>query len=140
MEFIQEWRSNVDESPKCVFYKEIKHDFILEPFIYRLPIYLALYLIKFRTCNHKLEIEVGRYVNTERSERKCKMCNINSIGDEYHLIFECSNEKIVKLRKKYIPSKLLKNANMSRFVNLFSLFNKNVYIRLCKFLKFTDVF
>ena len=40
-------------------------------------------LIRYRTSNHRLPIEVGRYVNLERNDRKCELCNVNDIGDEY---------------------------------------------------------
>ena len=38
---------------------------------------------KFRTCNHKLPIEVGRYTNTPRINRICHFCNNNTLCDEF---------------------------------------------------------
>ena len=35
---------------------------------------------------HKLNIELGRYNNIERSERICTLCDAKEIEDEYHLI------------------------------------------------------
>jgi hypothetical protein len=45
---------------------------------------------KFRVSDHSLEIESGRYKNITREERKCKNCNLNEIGDEYHFFLKCS--------------------------------------------------
>ena len=40
----------------------------------------------FRTCNHRLPIETGRWVNIPRNE---KVPDI--IGDEFHYIFNCTS-------------------------------------------------
>jgi hypothetical protein len=40
---------------------------------------------KFRVSDHSLEIESGRYKNITREERIRKNCNLNEIGDEYHI-------------------------------------------------------
>ncbi len=55
----------------------------------RLPESKHIPLIKFRTTNHKLPIETGRWNNIELSERKCNKCNMNTIGDEFHYLLEC---------------------------------------------------
>jgi hypothetical protein len=40
--------------------------------------------------DYSLEIESGRYKNITREERKCKNCNLNEIGDEYHFFLKCT--------------------------------------------------
>ena len=45
---------------------------------------------KFRVSDHSLEIESGRYKNIRREERKCRNCNLNEIGDEYHFFLKCT--------------------------------------------------
>ena len=45
---------------------------------------------KFRVSDHSLEIESGRYKSITREERKCKNCNLNEIGDEYHFFLKCT--------------------------------------------------
>jgi hypothetical protein len=45
---------------------------------------------KFRVSDYSLEIESGRYKNITREERKCKNCNLNEIGDEYHFFLKCT--------------------------------------------------
>ena len=42
---------------------------------------------KQKMSSHKLEIE--RYRNIERSERKCTYCSANEIEDEYHFLLTC---------------------------------------------------
>ena len=42
---------------------------------------------QFRLGNTKLPAETGRWVNIDRNERYCTLCNRNEIGDEFHLLF-----------------------------------------------------
>ena len=46
---------------------------------------------KFRTSNHKLMIEYGRYCTPKIPEhlRLCQYCSINEIKDEQHLMLNC---------------------------------------------------
>ena len=39
-------------------------------------------LSRFRVCSHSLEIETGRYHNIDRNDRKCKLCNQNTVESE----------------------------------------------------------
>ena len=55
---------------------------------------------KFRLSDHSLPIEFGRRLNIPVEKRFCKKCDMNKIGNEYHLISECSNSLIVNLREK----------------------------------------
>ena len=48
-----------------------------------------LTLCKFRTTNHNLPIEHGRWNNIPRENRKCNLCNLEEIGDEFHYILNC---------------------------------------------------
>ena len=102
--------------------------FVLESYLYRIPFKFARYILKFRTCNHNLEIEVGRYTNLERHERISKNCTLNVLGDEYHLFYDCSNVNIAALRWKFIPQDIRNNRSMYNFVNIFSNLSD---IKLC---------
>ena len=55
-------------------------------------------LCKFRTINHKLPIEIGRWTNIQRDRRNCKLRNSKDLGDEYHYIMMCT-EMSVKRNK-----------------------------------------
>ena len=41
---------------------------------------------KFRTSNHRLPIEVGRWANVERHNRTLALCNLCNIGLENKVI------------------------------------------------------
>ena len=46
-------------------------------------------LSKFRLSSHDLEIERGRHVNTNRSDRLCRFCSGTYIENEYHVLLVC---------------------------------------------------
>ena len=84
--------------------------------------------MKFRTCNHKFPIEIGRYSNTPRQERFCKLCDQICIGDEFHYMLECS--KVKPLRTKYLSSVYTARPNVLKFANLLGSDNYRTLISL----------
>ena len=64
-----------------------------------LPDALKYIVCTFRTVNHKLPIETGRYTRIPRNERVCKMCNSGQLGDEYH--FSLEYPALKELRNKF---------------------------------------
>ena len=66
-----------------------KTDINLEKYIINLNSSLFYSMIRYRTANHKLPIETGRWNNTDLSERNCKLCTKNDLGDEYHYLLRC---------------------------------------------------
>ena len=48
---------------------------------------------RFRTSNHRLPIEVGRWENVERHNRLCQLCQSGEIGDELHYVLQCNCKK-----------------------------------------------
>ena len=85
-EKILEKISNLDDSSKLFLYSKLKTDIKLED-------YLKLtkngnnrqLLTKFRTSDHPLEIELGRYKKIPRHQRLCKTCKV--LDDEIHFFF-----------------------------------------------------
>ena len=59
------------------------------------------HVAKFRISAHKVLIETGRYVNTERQNRICTLCE-RGIGDELHYFSKCNNAPLKVNREKYI--------------------------------------
>ena len=106
----------------------------------KVPWDLCQNVIKLRCCNHKLEIETGRYYNIERYQRHCKICSLNRLGDEYHLFFECNNEHITRLRNQYIPLSFRENPSMYKFTKLLQkLDDIKLAKKIGKFLRYSNV-
>ncbi len=55
---------------------------------------------------------IGRFkkMKVERHKRFCTLCNENKLVDEYHILFECTNDEVVLNRLKYISIVLFKDA------------------------------
>ena len=78
---------------------------------------------KYRMCNHKLAIEVGRHINIDRKYRMCKKFDKKDLGDEYHYTFICDD--LEASRRKLIPKKCYERRSVFKsdikMTNLFGL-------------------
>ena len=45
-------------------------------------------IVRFRLGSHSLPIEKGRWSRLEPKDRKCNTCGV--VGDEHHIIYNCS--------------------------------------------------
>ena len=69
--YTEEWKNCLENSSKCYLYKGFKPELKLEEYLCKLPNDLRINLTKFRLCNHKLPIEIGRHKNIDRNYRIC---------------------------------------------------------------------
>ncbi len=88
-------------------------------------------LLKFKTSNHKLPVETGRWENIPRNERFCPFCP-GQTGDEFHYIFECKNYNAE--RNLYINKYFTIRPNFYKMSILFKSTNISVLRNLCKFI------
>ena len=91
---IQTLENKCGNSSKGQVYKSIKSNWEIEHYLSFLGSKNTKTLIKFRTGNHKLPVETGRYRNIKLIERKCPYpCCVNLVGYEYHYTLECPKFK-----------------------------------------------
>ena len=95
-----EWKNYILTKPKLGTYKEIKKNFVVEPYVtnnvtkHHRPIYA-----QFRCGILPLHIETGRYANIRdpqtgnyrtgtlnETERVCYICKSNNVEDEQHFL------------------------------------------------------
>ena len=88
-QFLQCWGSKLDHSLKGMNYRIFKSDIQIEQYFLKLPMNSYLNLAKIRTGNHRFPCECGRWQGIDLSERKCPLCNLQEIGDEYHYLLIC---------------------------------------------------
>ena len=105
-QYIEKWRSYIDIGFICYNYRLFKTEFISENYLTNLSHALKYNVCKFRTVNHKLPIETGRYRSIPRNERVCEMCDSGQLGDEFHFCLECPASK--ELRYKFLPANIYK--------------------------------
>ena len=130
-QYKQTWNNTIETTSSLYNYLLIKNDLVLENYLTLLPNKLCKNIMKFRTLNHKLPIEIGKYDGTPRNERKCLKCNLDDIGDEYHYLFKCTFFE--NIRQTYIPKKYLTNPNIIKYNELMSTKNKALLYKLAKF-------
>ena len=131
--FLNEWQSQIENNTSCyIVYRLFKKNFGFENYLKTTPIKLRKYLIKFRTRNHKLPIETGRWRGISRENRKCHLCN-SDIGDEFHYLLVCRN--FSNLRRQLIDARYIRRPNIISFSSLLNVKNKSSLRKLSIFVK-----
>ena len=132
-QFTQEWRSKVQNSPKALNYRLYKDTLEFEPYLDILPDKDAITFCKFRTCNHHLPIEKGRWQNIPRENRTCPLCRRSDLADEFHYMLSCPilNED----RKRLLPKKYIRRPNILHFNSLMSCKKQSILKKICTFIR-----
>ena len=71
-------------------------------------------MTKLRMSSHSLEIERGRYSNTDPQDRVCKFCQVlgqREVENEAHFVIKCPQYS--ELREKYLPSNILDDRHLN---------------------------
>ena len=130
-QYSQEWSTTVYNSSKCVLYRVFKKSLIFEKYLTMSP-FTRRIICKFRTTNHRLPIEIGRYANLPRHTRLCDKCELGYVGDEFHFLFECP--ELHDLRTELIPRFCHNNPNMLKLESLMTCVNIFMLNKLAKFI------
>ena len=131
--YIQEWQAKLQLSSKGRNYSIFKETTDIEPYLLNTTSNIYIPIIKFRTCNFKLPIEVGRWQNLPIDDRKCTLCNLHDVGDDFHYLLKCTffeNE-----RKHFLKPYYYTRPNIIKFKNLLGSKNKMLLTKLSKFMK-----
>ena len=97
--FLQTFYSSVESTSKLEVYKKLDKQFKLEKCITSVDIDKhRVALTRLRCSTHKFMVEEGRYRGIERNMRKCYLCSMNAVEDEYHFLLICP--AYTDLRKK----------------------------------------
>ena len=75
--------------PKLRTFRLFKKSFAPSAYLNEGPSYFRPAALRFRCSNHRLDIELGRHTGVPRSDRKCRFCSTDAIGDEFHT-FKCT--------------------------------------------------
>ena len=125
--FIQLWNSELNDSSRALFYRNIS-GFGFQPYLDVVQVKkFRTALSRLRLSSHRLEVEMGRWVRPVRvqyDERKCRVCGL--LEDEFHFLLECTIYR--NLRNMYIKKYYYACPNMFKLMELFSTSNKK-YIR-----------
>ena len=131
--YIVEWKQGIDLSSSLYIYKEIKQTFEISPYLFVLNNKkLRNTIAKLRLSSHQLNIEIGRHRNIVRADRKCILCNLNDVEDEYHFIFICHIYN--DLRKEYLQKYFYVKHSVAMFITLLNSSKLNVLKNLATFI------
>lgn len=130
--YINEWYNSINESSSCVSYRLFKEEFNLENYLLKLPLTFKRTLCLFRTRNHRLPIETGKWFNIDIADRKCNLCDA-SLGDEFHYLLCC--KKLALERRQFIKAYYYSRPNVIKFKQLMNTKNISELKKLCKFVK-----
>jgi len=130
-QFIQGWQSDIVNSSKALYYRHFKQMPTFENYLL-LPKSIYYPILKFRTSNHILPIETGRWQNILPDNRICKLCNSTQIGDEFHYLFRCQALSIQRL--SFIPKQYYTWPNLGKMKLLMNSKKANQLKCLSKFL------
>ena len=133
-QWIQKWQRDVEQKPSCYLYEKYKTVYKLEKYL-TLDSDLKWQILKIRTLNNKLPIVVGRYNGIERENRKCTLCRMNEIGDEYHFVLVCNNENLRSYREQHIPLYFRTHPNLRKFVELINSGSMKLLENFSRYLK-----
>ena len=91
-------------STKYDFFYKYKKNYIFEKYLDEIPRHIRLYVTRLRTSSHNLPVEIMRYTKpkTLRENRKCKICNLDKVGDEAHYLLDCSNTSLLEIRTEFL--------------------------------------
>ena len=131
-QFIQKWYSDINSSSKGILYKTFKTNFEYENYLSILPLKFRKILVKFRTTNHRLPVELGRWTGIPLNERLCTLCDAKHVADEFHFILECN--ALSKIRKKYINEYYFTRPNILKFSQLMTKQDAMSLKKLCMFI------
>ena len=99
-QYLQTWLSSVNDSPKALNYRIYKDNLVFENYLNILNDKDNLTLSKFRTTNHKLPVENGRWKNIARENR---ICPLNVIMEKLEMNFIIYlNVSISAIKEKFI--------------------------------------
>ena len=132
-QYLQTLFSDMHNSSKASNYKLFKENCEFEEYLDILNNKERIVLCKFRTANHRLIIETGRWHNIDRENRICTLCDEGLVGDEFHYLLECSyfNDE----RKNLLGEDYCIRPNIIKYTNLMNTKNVPVLRNLCHFIK-----
>ena len=88
-QFKQNWHEQLSLSNKGRLFLNFKENHAFEEYLRILNRNEYLPLLRFRTANHHLPIETGRYDGTILEDGTCNLCISGQVGSEKHYLFDC---------------------------------------------------
>lgn len=131
-QYIQKWLSLTNASSSSNNYRLYKSEFKKSDYFSLLSDTMCRNFLAFRSRNHRLPVETGRWLSVAHNDRKCPLCK-EDIGDEFHYIMACKH--FFNLRKQYIKPYFYRHPNVLKYEALMNTRNTNQLKNLCTFIQ-----
>jgi hypothetical protein len=136
-QYMQQWRSGLEESSRLHYYCTLKETWEFERYLDIIDDTLLRKVItRLRLSSHNLAIETGRYDGTPRHLRKCTNCSSDAVETEYHFLLVCTAYS--DLRKKYFAPYFCHWPSTQKFKAVLSLRSKMQLKNLGRFILEAD--
>ena len=131
-----DWNQGRFNSDKLRYYNMYKACYTPDEYILSdMPKHHRSLLAQFRAGILHLEVEVGRYRDIPLSERLCKLCTLNNVECEYHLLLECplyAEQRSILFQKANNRGDVV--LEEMDFIDKFNYLNSNCQILMASFL------
>ena len=117
-QYLQTWNTSVQNMTKLDYYKRFKTEFKYEG-----------YLDGISNDTNRTHL-TGRYLNIERENRFCKICNLRVVESEYHFLLCCPIYR--NIRCKYIKNSSF--PNIRKFNSIITSSNKITINKVAKYI------
>ena len=129
--FIQDWLGKIGISSTSNIYRIFETKFEQSHYLSILSTYYCKRFLAFRTRNHRLPVETGRWKSVALQERIC-LFGCQDIGDEFHYVLVC--KKFQEQRPKYLKRYYYQHPNIIKFEELMSTKQPTKLKHLCMFI------
>ena len=129
---LQNWHSEVSSNSLCTFYRLVKNDNRIEPYLTDLKYKHRVSLTKFKCGNNNLPSSINRRNHIDQ-QPVCTLCDSGNHGDEYHYTMECTY--FSNFREKIIPAHCSTHPNVYKMSELFNTANITTIRRLATFVE-----
>ena len=130
----QTWLNNVATKSSCRTYKTFKKELNLEKYLLLSDSADRINICKFRCRNTKIPVAILGYADRyiDYVDRKCTLCNLEEIGDEFHYTLICP--VFQQQRQIYLESQYLIDPDRDKFSELIQSQNLSTLRKLAKFI------
>ena len=130
----QKWLNEVATKNSCRTYRTFKTELNLEKYLSLSDRAERINICKFRCRNIKIPVVILGYRNRNilYENRKCELCNLDAIGDEFHYMLICP--VFQQQRQIYLDDQYLVDPDRNKFSELMQSQNFNILRKLSKFI------
>ena len=100
-EFFKRIRVSDDRPSKFREYQKVKNNYGIEKYLLNND-HNNQFISKIRLSCHHFPNEIGRWKKIDKNYRHCFYCNTDSVGDEFHVLFNCNYQPFSNERKTFL--------------------------------------